>query len=94
MATNYVYVSQPIAYNSSTGDYEYQDSLRVELDVAEIRLVASLAFADYAGLETEWDAGIATTVLEAAVVTWLGAEGDGDDPASAPVKDLYGDPTS
>ena len=34
-----------------------------------------LPFADYAGLETEWEAGSATTVLEAAVATWIAANG-------------------
>lgn len=32
-----------------------------------------LAFADYAGLEAEWDAGAATTVLDAALDTALAA---------------------
>lgn len=37
--------------------------------------VLQLAFADYAGLEAEWDAGTATTVLSAAIGTALAAAG-------------------
>ncbi len=37
--------------------------------------VLRLAFADYAGLEAEWNAGTATTVLTAAVATALAAAG-------------------
>lgn len=32
-----------------------------------------LYFADHAGLETEWDAGTAVTVLDAAVDSWIDA---------------------
>lgn len=44
--------------------------LRVTLDrFGTGRIVAThiLQFADYAGLQTEWEAGVATTVLEAAL---------------------------
>lgn len=39
----------------------------------EVPLVVQ--FADYAGLEAEWDAGVATSVLEAAVEDLLGLTG-------------------
>lgn len=70
---------RPTVYDSETGvaDAEY---LRTEVDLYDdhsVLVPLVLHFADYAGLEAEWDAGVATTVLEAAVEDALGlTEGD------------------
>lgn len=66
------------------GDLEDCDFLEVTLDrfsngVQSVQV--TLAFADYAGLETEWTTGTATTVLDAAIDTALAAVSeDFDDP--------------
>ncbi len=73
------HLSRPIV-RASSGDGRMENSadadyLRVGLDRygnGVNRTVIQLAFADYAGLETEWVAGTATTVLEAAISTYLG----------------------
>lgn len=44
-------------------------------DDGSVEIPVLLYFSDYAGLEAEWDAGVATTVLEGAVETHLGLTG-------------------
>lgn len=36
-----------------------------------VSVMATLSFADFAGLEAEWEAGVATTVLNTAIETWV-----------------------
>lgn len=59
-------------------DWEDADFLLVTLDryggSGLSRTVVQFNFADYAGLQTEWEAGVATTVLQAAVTTYLGGD--------------------
>jgi len=59
----------------STGTQD-DDALMVKVDryigAGEI-IVIRLAFADYAGLEAEWEAGSATTVLKAACESAMGS---------------------
>lgn len=77
-------ILRPKSWNPHTESMEPADALRVELDLYEDGSfidVVSLQFADHAGLEAEWDAGLVTTVLEAAIADVLaGAE---DDPLPA-----------
>ncbi len=62
----------------ATGDSELFEGLEVVADrqgSESVGYVLRLAFADYAGLEAEWTAGAATTVLSAAIGTALAAAG-------------------
>ena len=68
------------ALTGATDPVEYEEGVGLRLlldydgDWARLTEVV-LLFADYAGLETEWEAGSATTVLEAAIQTWYTANG-------------------
>lgn len=68
---------RPTVYDSETGlaEAEYLRTLVDLNDDHSVLVPLVLQFADYAGLETEWDAGVATTVLEAAVEDALGLTG-------------------
>jgi len=62
--------------NGESVGTEDDNGLFVKIDRyagASEHIVIRLPFADYAGLEAEWEAGSATTVLKAAVETALGA---------------------
>lgn len=66
--------------------------LRVELDLDNDRRrndAAVLLFADHAGLETEWDAGVATTVLDSSIDTYL-ASVSAAEPLAAAQKSFIG----
>ena len=59
-----------------TGDLAIADAVLVGIDRFSNGIfghIRRLAFADYAGLEAEWDAGVAVTVLVAAVDTAITA---------------------
>ena len=67
-------ITQNSFYNDVSGAVELSSSLRVGwIDDEDQEGAALLAFADYAGLETEWNLGQGTafTVLDAALDTWL-----------------------
>jgi hypothetical protein len=80
---------RPTVYDSETGVAD-ADHLRTVVDLYDdhsVLVPLVLYFADYTGLESEWDAGVATTVLEEAVEDALGltagdaGSGTRDDPS-------------
>ena len=96
-ATTVKKISRPplrtFSANGAISTFTDGDYLLVTVDynndgrrVAQVQL----AFADYAGLQAEWEAGTATTVLEAALDTWLGATGFGTDPLTTAQKAFVG----
>jgi len=61
--------------NGDPSEMALADELKVKLDRNEdgrVFGIMTLKFADHAGLEAEWTAGIVTTVLEAAVAANIG----------------------
>ncbi|HOX27429.1 MAG TPA: hypothetical protein PLU44_16905 [Candidatus Krumholzibacteria bacterium] len=65
---------RPTVFDPDTQVHAAADHLYVVVDLhsdGTCEEVVQLAFADYAGLEAEWEAGVATTVLEAAVADRL-----------------------
>lgn len=56
-----------------------------------VHLALYLKFADYAGLETEWTAGTATTVLRAAVTSAIEAIDVPNDAVTTGQRDVAGD---
>lgn len=69
------------------------DYLLVTVDVySDDRVLDHLImkFADYAGLQTEWEAGAATTITEAAIVTAWGARGGSDDRITSTQRGIIG----
>lgn len=73
---------RPTEWDDAAQEAEAADYLWVEVDLHEdgsVIFPITLPFADYAGLEAEYTAAAATTVLEAAVETALGlTPGDAD----------------
>ncbi len=89
MATARVANIEPY-YTASAGSDNNGTAARVglvvELDIDDdYRRIhpAVLLFADYAGLEAEYDAGSATTVLDSSIDTYLAAMSDPDPLPSA-----------
>lgn len=86
MASKILHVWRPtviIPGTEAAGVPALADSLIVKLDLDSdgARITeATLPFADYAGLEAEWEAGVATTVLEAALDDWGSSPGPPEDP--------------
>lgn len=84
------------AITSSDDPVEYEEGvgLRIVLDhdgnLSRLA-TAELLFADYAGLEAEWEAGSATTVLEAAIQTWYTANSFPTDHMSSTQRAKVGD---
>jgi hypothetical protein len=82
----------------STGEFitpAAGDALLCIIDLysnGRVLVAASLPFADYTGLQTEWEAGTATTVLEAAIDSWLDANTDGglSDPLTGAQRSVIG----
>lgn len=74
-------VMQPAEWNPELQVMQVSDYLRVVVDLYDDHShqeIICLRFADYQGLQAEWEGGVATVVLGAAVATALGgAEGDG-----------------
>jgi len=77
-------VMRPPSYTvDSTGEFVTESDGTALLCIIDLysngRVVvtATLPFATYAGLQAEWEAGTATTVLESAIDTWLAANTDG-----------------
>ncbi len=80
--------------NGETSGEALDDAVIVAIDREGNGMVGDhfrLAFADYPGLQAEWEAGAATTVLQAAIDSVIAAaEWPGGDNLSDPVKGLIG----
>jgi len=68
-------VYRPPVQNTGSGDFEDADYLRTHIISDEDQeQVLVMPFADHAGLQTEWEAGTATTVLDAAIDSLIGTD--------------------
>ena len=75
-------VRRPKVHNDSTDEHEDAAYLVFKATSSTGEAVqGTLAFADYATLEAEWEAGTATTVLDASVDDWLTNNAYTDDDA-------------
>jgi len=82
----------PVTTAGTVGELELLAGLRVIVARAAYGAAPfpiDLAFADYTGLEVEWAAGTATTVLQAALAAALAAGGFNESTQSAAQKALY-----
>lgn len=72
MSLQIISVTQPVVINAND-EYVSADWLTVDFieTGSTIQVTATLAFDDYAGLEAEWNAGTATTVLDTSIQSWI-----------------------
>lgn len=67
-------VGRPRIIDVNSGEFGDADYLRVHaISDEDQECIAVLAFADYAGLESEWNAGTAVTVLGSSLDSFIAA---------------------
>lgn len=73
-------VRLPDIVDVNSGEIGAADFLRVHaISDTDQQVTAVLFFADYAGLQAEWEAGSATTVLDASLDSYIAANSVTDD---------------
>lgn len=69
-------LERPKVFDPATADEIDAPFVRLELVTSNgEKMTAILPFADYEGMEAEWEAGSATTILQSALNSWLATYG-------------------